>query len=344
MKSESAWFINRRTFCKQLSAAAVLAANTRAFSFSAAGPAQSAVKNRAPLAANTFDPLPLGAIRPAGWLRAQLQIQANGLGGHLDETWADVGPNSGWLGGTGESWERGPYFVDGLVPLAYLLDDARLKAKAQKYIDWTLNNQQPNGMIGPRTNDDWWPRMVMLKALTQYQEATGDDRVIPVMQRYFAYQLSQLPTRPLRDWGKFRWHDEVLSVLWLSNRTGDPKLIELAKLLHQQGYDWQAEFANFKYTQRITREFIRLDEHKGLSDTALATHGVNNAMALKASPVWAVVSGKDEDRQALLHQLAELDRYHGLPNGIFSADEHLAGLNPSQGTELCRSRNDVHAA
>ena len=50
-----------------------------------------------------------------------------------------LGSNSGWLGGTGESWERGPYFVDGLTPLAYLLDDARLKTKAQKYFDWTLN-------------------------------------------------------------------------------------------------------------------------------------------------------------------------------------------------------------
>jgi len=264
-----------------------------------------------------------------------LEIQANGLGGHLDETWADVGPNSGWLGGTGESWERGPYFLDGLVPLAYQLDNAPLKAKAQKYIDWTLDNQLPSGMIGPHTNDDWWPRMVMLKVLTQYQETTGDARVIPVMQRYFAYQLSQLPTRPLRDWGKFRWHDEVLSVLWLYNRTGDPALIELARLLHQQGYDWQADFANFQYTQRITPEFIKLSEHNGLGDTALATHGVNNAMGLKASPVWSLISGKDEDRQALLHQLAELDRYHGLPNGIFSADEHFAGRNPSQGTELC---------
>ncbi|QNI35208.1 glycoside hydrolase family 127 protein [Alloacidobacterium dinghuense] len=327
--------MNRRAFCKQLSAAAALAANTRAFGFPATGPTDNAVKNRAPLTPNTFDPLPLGAIRPAGWLRAQLQIQGNGLGGHLDETWADVGPNSGWLGGTGESWERGPYYLDGLVPLAYQLDDARLKAKAQKYIDWTLNNQQPNGMIGPRSNDDWWPRMVILKALTQYQEATGDSRVIPFMQRYFSYQISQLSTRPLRDWGKFRWHDEVLSVLWLYNRTGDPKLIELAKLLHQQGYDWQAEFANFQYTHRITREFIKLDEHKGLSDTALATHGVNNAMALKASPVWSLLSGNNTDRNALMHQLAELDRYHGLPNGIFSADEHLAGPNPSQGTELC---------
>jgi len=332
MKRE--WSVSRRTFCKQLSAAALLAANTSAFAETAT-PAQVAAKNRAPLAPNAFDPLPLGTIRPTGWLRAQLQIQATGLGGHLDETWADVGPNSGWLGGNGESWERGPYFLDGLVPLAYLLDDARLKTKAQKYIDWTLNNQQPNGMIGPPSNDDWWPRMVMLKALTQYQEATGDRRVIPVMQRYFAYQLAQLATRPLRDWGRFRWHDEVVSVLWLYNRSCDPNLIELAKLLHQQGYDWQAEFADFKYTQRITPEFIKLNEHNGLGDTALATHGVNNAMALKASPVWSLLSGKDEDRQALLHQLSEIDHYHGLPNGIFSADEHFAGRNPSQGTELC---------
>ena len=227
-------------------------------------PAHSAIKNCAPLAPNAFNPLPLGAIRPTGWLRAQLQIQANGLGGHLDETWPDVGPNSGWLGGTGESWERGPYFLDGLVPLAYQLDDAHLKAKAQKFIDWTLNNQQPNGMIGPASNDDWWPRMVMLKVLTQYQEATGDARVIPVMQRYFAYQLAQLPTRPLRDWGKFRWQDEALSVLWLYNRTGDANLLDLAQLLHQQGYDWQASSPTFQYTQRITAEYIKLNEGNGL--------------------------------------------------------------------------------
>jgi hypothetical protein len=110
------------------------------FASSAPSLSQTAVKNRTPLAQSAFYPLPLGAVRPAGWLRVQLEIQADGLGGHLDETWADVGPNSGWLGGAGESWERGPYFLDGLVPLAYFLHAARLKAKAQKYIDWTPNN------------------------------------------------------------------------------------------------------------------------------------------------------------------------------------------------------------
>ncbi|MDR3574967.1 MAG: hypothetical protein P4L50_13980, partial [Anaerolineaceae bacterium] len=61
----------------------------------------SAFKDRAPLISSAFYSLPLGSIRPRGWLKDQLEIQANGLSGHLDETWPDVGPNSSWLGGTG---------------------------------------------------------------------------------------------------------------------------------------------------------------------------------------------------------------------------------------------------
>ena len=330
---------NRRSFLKQASAAAIASSlpihSGLAFAGAASDSAQAVAVNRPPLAPNAFYLLPLGSIRPIGWLRNQLEIQANGLGGHLDETWADVGPNSGWLGGTGESWERGPYFVDGLVPLAYQLDDARLKAKAQKFMDWTLENQSSNGMIGPRSNDDWWPRMVMLKALAQYQEATGDPRVIPVLSRYFAYQLTALPGRPLRDWGKFRWQDNALIAIWLYNRTGDPKLIELVRLLHSQGHDWQAQYANFKFTELVTPESIKLNDGGGLLDPALSTHGVNNGQALKAAPVWSLVTNNDSDRRGLGQMLAALDKYHGLPNGMFSCDEHFAGRNPSQGSELC---------
>jgi hypothetical protein len=296
----------------------------------------AAVKNRVPLAPSAFYPLPLGSIHPAGWLKSQLQIQASGLSGHLDETWSDVGSNSGWLGGSGESWERGPYFLDGLLPLAYLLEDTRLKTKAQKYIDWTLSHQSPSGMIGPSSNDDWWPRIVMLKVLTQYQEANGDPRVVPLMDKYFRHQFAELPSRPLRDWGKFRWQDNLLSVLWLYNRTGSAYLLDLAHLLRKQGYDWMAQYADFHYTQRITSEFLKLNnEANGLKDLALSTHGVNNGQAIKTGPVWSLVSGSPADRSAVLKMITELDKYHGLPNGMFSCDEHLAGLDPSQGSELC---------
>ncbi|MBC7317423.1 MAG: hypothetical protein H5T70_13450, partial [Chloroflexi bacterium] len=74
-----------------------------------------------------FEPLPLGSIYPAGWLAHQLRLQAEGLSGHLDEFWPDVA-QSAWIGGTAEGWERGPYWLDGLVPLAFLLKDARLQA------------------------------------------------------------------------------------------------------------------------------------------------------------------------------------------------------------------------
>jgi hypothetical protein len=293
------------------------------------------IRNRAPLAPSAFYLLPLGSIHPRGWLERQLRIQAGGLSGHLDETWPDVGPNSGWLGGTGESWERGPYYLDGLVPLAWLLDDSALKAKAERFINWTLEHQAPSGMIGPASNNDWWPRIVMLKALTQYQELSGDPRVIPVMDRYFRCQLAELPTRPLRDWGKFRWQDEVLSVLWLYNRTGSSYLLDLARELHGQGHDWTAQYDNFQYTQKITAEFLKLREGTGLDDLAQSTHGVNNGQAVKTGPVWSQVSGSAADRSAVFKMIAELDRYHGLPNGMFSCDEHLAGPDPSQGSELC---------
>jgi len=295
---------------------------------------QPAYQNRPPLQPASMYLLPLTSIRPKGWLERQLHIQADGLSGHLDEIWSDVGPNSAWLGGTGEAWERGPYFLDGLVPLAYLLDEAKLKAKVQKWVDWTLTHQGPDGAIGPAVNQDWWPRMIMLKALTQYQEATGDARVIPLMQRYFAFQARELPARPLRDWGKYRWQDEVVSVLWLYNRTGDASLLDLARTLRDEGYDWKRQFDHFEYTRKTDRSILE-GQGGGLPDRAMQTHGVNNAMALKMSPVWSLVSGSQEDRNAIYQQIKMLDQYHGIPNGMFSADEHIAGTDPSQGIELC---------
>jgi uncharacterized protein len=261
---------------------------------------------------------------PKGWLLDQLTLQSEGLSGHLDEFWPDLGPNSAWLGGAGEGWERGPYFLDGLVPLAYLTKNPKLIAKVKTWMDWALDHQQPDGWIGPVKNTDWCPNYVMLKALMQYQEATGDARVIPAMQKYFAYQAKHLDQRPLKEWAIFRWHDEVLSVLWLYNRNGDPALLDLARKLHQQGHDWEAQFADFQTRDKVAKKAANL-----------STHGVNNAMAMKAAAVWWLVSGDKGDRDNLYKMFEALDRYHGQPSGIFSADEHFAGRDPSQGTELC---------
>jgi DUF1680 family protein len=286
--------------------------------------ASAQTPNRAPLTPNAFDPLPLGSVKPAGWLLQQLKIQRDGLTGHLDEFWPDLSSNSAWLGGTGEGWERGPYYLDGLVPLAYELGDAEMIAKARRWVNWTLEHQREDGFLGPQKNQDWWPDMIMLKVLTQYQEATNDPRVIPALEKFFAYQARTLQENPLKKWAIYRWGDELYSILWLYNRNGDGKLLDLARNLSSEGYDWKKQFDNFTFTDKVNKQQANME-----------THGVNNAMAMKTSTLWSLVSGSDSDRRAIYRMLQQLDEHHGLPDGIFSCDEHYAGRDPSQGTELC---------
>ncbi len=282
------------------------------------------------LVGRAFEPLSLGEVRPTGWLLGQLRIQADGLSGHLDEFWPDVA-RSGWIGGDAEGWERGPYWLDGVVPLAYLLDDERLKGKVRHWVDEILARQQPDGWIGPLQSAshqgyryDPWPVYVALKALTQYHDATGDDRVPTAMRRFLRRLHEVLNEWPLRSWARMRWADLMLSIHWLYERTGDESLLALATQVKDQGFDWCAHFERFAQRDRCLRE-----------ECDLTTHVVNNAMAVKAPGVWYRQSGDPADREAVYWIIGELDRYHGQATGVFTGDEHLAGKSPSQGTELC---------
>lgn len=281
------------------------------------------INNRPPLPATAFNFLPLTSVKPRGWLKRQLQIQANGLTGHLPEFWDSLGPNSGWLGGTGESWERGPYYLDGLVPLAYLLEDEKLLAEAKKWLEWTLSSQDEFGRFGPKSIEDWWPFGIMLKVLTQYYEASGDARVIPFMERFFVYMKRELPYRHFRSWDKMRWADTALSIIWLYNRNGDPALLDLAAEVLHQGYDWTYHFADFAHTQKQAIRF------------PMRTHVVNNAMAVKTPAVAWEITKWEEHYKGAWQAIEMLDTYHGTAVGIFTGDEHYAGKDPTQGTELC---------
>ena len=288
----------------------------------------SVYANKPPLAGEAFAPLSLGSVKPLGWLRNQIRIQANGLTGHIDTFWPDLGPDSAWLGGSGEGWERGPYYLDGLLPLAYLLDDQALIAKAQKWIDWALESQHADGWIGPvqapgRPPYDVWPVMVMLKVLTQYHEATQDGRAMEGMIRFAAYLRDRLKDRPLVSWGIFRAQDLAISLFWMYNRTSETWLLDVAGLVHEQAYDWSKHFAQFPYTSKVQEEFGH------------PTHVVNNAMGVKAPGVWYLITHDEGDKQAVYHALHNLDRYHGTAVDVFTGDEHLAGQSPTQGTELC---------
>jgi len=291
--------------------------------------AQPPVPNRAPLQPAVFLPLPLGSVHPRGWLHDQCRVQANGLTGHLEEYWPDLGPDNMWLGGATEGWERGPYYLDGLVPLAHVLDDEPLKARAARWIDSILGMCREDGWIGPvqapnRRPYDQWPVMIVMKVLMQHHEATGDPRVLPAMTGFCRYLRDTLAERPLEDWGQHRWADCALCIHWLYNRTGDVWLLDVVTELHRQGYDWLVHFADYRLTGKTLH-----------SDRTLNSHVVNNAMAIKTNGVWYRQSGDPIDIEATARIIAKLQEHHGQITGVFTGDEHVAGRNPSQGTELC---------
>ena len=297
------------------------------------------ITNQEPLIVQPYTPLPLGAIKPNGMLLKMLELQRDGLTGNLDSIYSLVcGNTNGWLGGDGDGWERGPYWLDGLVPLAYILDDDLLKDKAQRWIEWCIQNQREDGYFGPKElsegykyipgtqqdqREDWWPKMVMLKVLQQYYMATQDQRVITLMDKYFRYQLKMLPNYPLKHWtywAEQRGADNLAIVYWLYNITKKKYLLELAEIIHRQTYDWTSVFSG-----NVLRSLNPLPD----------LHCVNVAQGLKAPLIYYQQHKEPQYLEAVKLGLDALRDCHGFVNGMYGGDEQLHGNDPTQGSELC---------
>jgi len=290
--------------------------------------------SRAPLRQNPYQEVPLGAIRPQGWLLEMLERQRTGATGNLDKLYPLVmNQRNGWLGGDGDQWERGPYWIDGLLPLAYILHDKELISKVKPWIEWAINSQQPDGYFGPskdypgerglqRDNShDWWPKMVMLKVLTQYHSATGDKRIISMLTSYFRYQLKTLPVKPLDHWSfwaRYRGCDNLMVVYWLYNLTGEKFLLELGDLIYKQTFDYTNAFLN-----------------TNLLFTPGSIHAVNLAQGFKAPLIYYQHHPQQKYIDASKKGLKDLVRYNGMAHGLYGGDEALHGNNPTQGSELC---------
>lgn len=264
-------------------------------------------------------------IKPSGWLKKQLEIQAQSLSGNLDKIWKDV-KESAWIGGTAEGWERVPYWLDGFIPLSYLLDDDNMKQRAKKYIDGIVCAQCDDGWICPcdennRKDYDLWALFLICKVLVVYYECSGDERIPIVIEKalYNLYQLLENKTVKLKNWGKYRWFECFISINWLYKRTGKPWLIHLSKSLSKQG----AHYEKFIRKWKRPKNKWRYD-----------THLVNITMALKEEVLtYDILQKPYKDKADKLFSV--LERYHGTVVGTFTGDECLSGLSPIQGTELC---------
>ena len=323
-EAEMSTTIGRRGFIAGL-AAGVAAAGPRS---SAQGPSRTS--GPAGLAAPALRPLPLGSIQPEGWLLRQLRTQAAGLTGHLDEFWPDIA-DSQWFGGKAEGWERAPYWLDGAIPLAWLIDDQPLKARITRHITYIVDHQRADGWYSPYPEDaqskryDMWAILLANKALAQYHDATGDPRVLDAISRSLRAMADGLDRTPLYDWGRFRWYEGLVPIFHVYERTGEPWLLDLARKLREQGIDFEALFR--------TEDLAIPTPRRGL--WKWTKHVVNTAMAAKASALSWRLDRRPADRAWANGMIAFLDKYHGQATGMFSGDECLSGRNPLQGTELC---------
>jgi len=290
------------------------------------------VGNREPLLPSPLLKLPIGSIIPKGWLRHQLELEAQGMTGRLPEIskWCKFEGNA-WADPQGQGhsgWEELPYWLKGYADLGYVLKDEAIIRGARKWIDAVLASQEPDGWFGPRANKtslkgkpDLWPHMVMCNVLQSFYEYTHDERVLPFLTRYFKW----LNTQPGENfgagyWPKIRFGDNIETIYWLYNRTGEPWLLELAKKIHANMARWDS----------------------GVIDW----HNVNIAQGFREPGVYY-----QQARDPKLLQAAEsnyqtiMDLYGQFPGGGFAGDENCRPgyTDPRQGFETCGIIEFMHS-
>lgn len=281
--------------------------------------------------------LNINEIEPSGWIKKQLEIQKNGLSGNLDLFWPDV-KDSSWFGGNAEGWERAPYWLDGIIPLAYLLKDKPLIKRIEKYINYIVDNQRPDGWLGPKKMNvenvemifssdgkyDIWAQFLALKVLIQYHDITKEERVFEAIRKGLYSIDNSINYTPLFNWGQARWFEALIPIFWYYEKTGDEWVYDLAIKLRGQGFEWGEFIKYWPYKKPTEKEKWNY-----------MSHVVNNAMAIKSYGLWYRISKDKKDLNMSHFMINELDKYHGTVFGGITGDECLAGTSPVRGTELC---------
>lgn len=297
---------------------------------------------------NKLEILGINHYQPAGWLKDQMELQLKGITLPLDEIWGSVSRFSDWIGGSNISWERPPYWLDGLVPLTYLTKSEEGMKKAEEWMEWTLASQRENGDFGPvywKEDFDetlFWPKFVMLKALISYYEIKQESRILEFMEKYFMFCDSQLEIYTMGEWAQARGGDLAYCICWLYEKTGREALLRVLEKVNKQTLPWDDYMMNFPFTRptafyypwRTTFDNVNRNDLYEIMKYH-ATHIVNVVMGLKQPVMKYKETGDQKYLSALEQGMQDLKKYHGQITGVYSGDEHLSGLAPTQGTELC---------
>jgi hypothetical protein len=296
--------------------------NAPARSASAVAPARGGLysPNAAPLAPTAFLRLPPGAVTARGWLDGRLRQQLAGLcGQYASLSHFLVRDDTGWVHPGKVGWEEVPYWLRGYTDLAVLTGDAGALAAVRTWVDAIVATRQSDGFFGPtalRTSlgggPDFWPYLPLTWALRNWQEYSGDTRIIPLLSAFFRYMNAQGPGAFNQSWVSVRWGDGLDSVFWLYNRTGDAFLLDLADRIHAGGANWVNNLPSL--------------------------HNVNVAQGFREPAQYALRSPSAALTQAAYQNYASvMGSYGQFPGGGFAGDENARpGFgDPRQGFETC---------
>ncbi|KAJ5999660.1 hypothetical protein N7481_000069 [Penicillium waksmanii] len=312
----------------------------------------------------TYEPFPLGSITPNGWLRTELQASADGLAGHLFDFFRFV-KNSTWIGGDQEYSslnEALPYWVNGLVPLAYTLQDDRLKDQISTVVDSILDRIQPDGWIGPETLASGermiWARTLVFLGLINLADADPkyEQPIVDALHRFNGLMHSMLKnngtgmiyhqgdkvTADDYVWFQARSEDMVVSLQWLldyhpGNQT--EVLKENIDMIHHWASKWEGWYSEGSY---ITEDLNDLPQSV-TTDQWQFLHGVTVAESLKFAAVYRRSNANESLVTTAKNGVDWTFKYHGAASGTILADERLDGLNPYYGSELCTDVETIYS-
>ncbi|KAB5542428.1 hypothetical protein GE09DRAFT_1175697 [Coniochaeta sp. 2T2.1] len=272
-----------------------------------------------------YSPLPVGSIKPLGWLRGEMTTVASGLAGHEHDFYSFV-RDSRWLSPTGEGDDYSnlnealPYWFNGLVPLAYSLGDDDLKEQVHAVADTVLSLQSSDGTWEGRVVEGLTKFMVLANAMLK-DDSFG-----------FARCADGVDCR----WGQVRIADMILTIQWLLDNHEEDVLDNEVDILwdnmrmfnDQNQYNWADWYQDGTYPKVVN------DPTPG-NPKFPYMHGVNVGQGLKASAVIRRFTNDPSLVDASMRAVNWTFTYHGSPSGTILADEIIRDLSPHSGSELC---------
>ena len=305
-----------------------------------------------------------GEVKPQGWLRDWCVTARNGYISRMDEidqafprAWnRDFHPRGkylDWSDPNKGAWctEGGAYWFEGLVRLAWELDDAELKAYATKRLEplFERMNQNAIGFVYWMDRND--PAQMAeiekanhgfivgasgrtTRAMLAYYEATGDERALRALtwclddpRFYFFGNPITLPAAACDTW-RYSGDDKLAKAIdnffatkpypdkWPAMRYGTPvrtDILALSPRQHTKKWDWRRQ------------------------------HGV---LFYESVLSWIKGTCWTGDVQFFANAVSWMDwteRHCRQPHGVIVADESFGYPGPSRGTETCTVAGDILA-